>query len=284
MTPVPGTLGIIAGGGDLPLRVAEAASRAGRPVFVAILDGYGEPEAFAGVPHATFRWGQAARMLAALREAGVRQIMLAGRVTRPSLLSLRPEASSMALLSRIGRAAFRGDDSILTAVIGVLREDGFEILGAQEVLDDLLPHPGLLAGPEPDATARDDIRRGIEVCRALGVADVGQGCVVQQGLVLAVEAIEGTDAMLARAAGLRREGPGGVLVKCVKPGQSRLADLPTIGAETVRGAVAAGLRGLAIEADGTIVMDRPGTIAAAQAAGLFILAFEAETILKDTQP
>lgn len=284
MTPPGGTLGVIAGGGDLPLRVAQAATRAGRPVFVAVLDGHGDAAAFANVPHATFRWGQAARMLTTLKDAGVRQIVLAGRVTRPSLLSLRPEASSMALLSRIGRAAFRGDDSILTAVMGVLREDGFEVLGAQDVLDDLLPHPGLLAGPAPDALALEDIRRGIAVCRALGVADVGQGCVVQQGLVLAVEAIEGTDAMLARAAGLGREGPGGVLVKCVKPGQSRLADLPTIGAETVRGAAAAGLRGLAIEADGTIVMDRPGTAAAAEAAGLFILAFEAETILREHQP
>lgn len=278
------TLGIIAGGGDLPLRVAEAAAAAGRPVFVAVLEGQGDPATFARFPHGVFRWGLAARMLDALRGAGARQIVLAGHVTRPSLLSLRPDAAGLSLLSRIGRAAFRGDDSILTAVMRVLREDGFEILGAQQVLDDLLPGAALLTAAAPDAFARADIRRGIEVCRALGAADIGQGCVVQQGLVLAVEAIEGTDAMLARAGTLRREGPGGVLVKCVKPGQSRLADLPTIGPATVHAAVAAGLKGLAIEADGTIVMDRPGTIAAADAAGLFILAFDADTILREHQP
>ncbi len=131
-----------------------------------------------------------------------------------------------------------------------------------------------MAGPAPDDLARADIQRGLEVCRALGAVDVGQGCVIQQGLVLAVEAIEGTDAMLARAGGLRREGPGGVLVKALKPGQSRLADLPTIGPRTVDGAQNAGLRGLAFEAGGTILLERDATIARAAAAGIFLLAFD----------
>ena len=276
-------LGIIAGGGDLPLRVAEAAAAAGRPVHVVVLEGQGDPGAFSAFPHVVLRFGLAATMLRWLREAGARQIVLADRVTRPSILSLRPDGAGMSLLSRIGRAAFRGDDSILSAVIRVLREDGFEVLGAQHVLEDLLPPPGLLAGEAPGEAAHADIARGVAVCRALGAVDVGQACVVQQGLVLAVEAIEGTDAMLARSAALRRDGPPGVLVKCVKPGQSRLADLPTIGPATVRGAAAAGLAGLAFEANGTIVMDRAGTLAAARAAGLFVLAFDAETVLKETE-
>lgn len=279
----PGTLGIVAGGGDLPLKVAEAAQRAGRPVYVAVIDGSGETAPYAHLPHAAWRWGQAAGLLRHMRDMGITQLVLAGRVRRPTLRSVRPEAGTVSLVARIGRAMFGGDDAIIGAAMRILREEGFEILGAQQVLTDLLPKPALLAGPEPDATARDDIRRGIAICRALGEVDVGQGCIVQQGLVLAVEAIEGTDAMIARAGTLKRDAPGGVLVKCVKPGQSRLADLPTIGPATVRGAAAAGLRGLAIEADGTIVMDRPGTIAAADEAGLFILAFDAQTFLKDTQ-
>jgi len=107
--------------------------------------------------------------------------------------------------------------------------------------------------------------------RALGAVDVGQGCVVQQGIALAVEAAEGTDAMLARCASLAREGPGGVLVKLVKPGQDRRADLPTIGPATVAGAVGAQLRGVAFEAGGTILAEREATIAAADVAGLFLL-------------
>ena len=116
-----------------------------------------------------------------------------------------------------------------------------------------------------------DIRRGIAVARALGAVDVGQGCVVQQGIVLAVEAAEGTDAMLARCAALARPGRGGVLVKLVKPGQDRRADLPTIGPETLRGAAEAGLRGVAFEAGGTILAERDAAVAAADAAGLFLL-------------
>ncbi|MBR0658786.1 UDP-2,3-diacylglucosamine diphosphatase LpxI domain-containing protein [Neoroseomonas oryzicola] len=274
MSPPEGPLGIIAGGGGLPVRVAEAVAASGRPVAVAVLDGHGDPEAFAAFPSQAFRWGLAAQMLAWLKGHGVRQVVLAGTVSRPSLLSLRPDAAGMKLLARIGKAAFTGDDSILRAVMKVLAEDGFEVVGAQQVLAGLLPSAALLAGPAPDDLARADIQRGLAVCRALGAADVGQGCVVQQGLVLAVEAIEGTDAMLDRCGALRRDGPGGVLVKCVKPGQSRLADLPTIGPRTVEGAVAAGLRGLAFEADGTILLDRETTIARAAAAGLFLLAFD----------
>ena len=148
------------------------------------------------------------------------------------------------------------------------------VVGVQELLDDLLQKPGLLAGALPDAVARSDIARGIAVAAALGAVDVGQSVVVQQGLVLGVEGVEGTDALLARCGDLRREGPGGVLVKRVKPGQSRLVDLPTIGPRTIAEAAASGLRGVAFEAEGTILVDRAATVAAAEAAGLFLLAFD----------
>jgi hypothetical protein len=277
-------LGIIAGGGLLPVRVAEAVAASGRPVVVAVLDGHGDAAAYPRFPAQAFRWGLAATMLAWLKGHGVRQVVLAGTVSRPSVLSLRPDAAGVKLLARIGRAAFTGDDSILRAVMKVLAEDGFEVLGAQQVLGGLLPPAALLAGPAPDDLARADIQRGLAVCRALGAVDVGQGCVVQQGLVLAVEAIEGTDAMLARAGGLNRDGPGGVLVKALKPGQSRLADLPTIGPRTVEGAREAGLRGLAFEAGGTILLERETTIARAEAAGLFLLAFDPAEFSEGTTP
>lgn len=122
-----------------------------------------------------------------------------------------------------------------------------------------------------------DIVRGVAVVRALGAADVGQACVVQQGIVLALEAIEGTDAMLARAGALARPGPGGVLVKLVKPGQDRRADLPAIGPGTVLAAAAAGLRGIAFEAGGTILTDRPALVQAADDARLFLIGIDPET-------
>ncbi|MBV1798326.1 LpxI family protein [Siccirubricoccus sp. G192] len=278
-------LGILAGGGELPLHVARTALAAGRPVFVVALAGWADPAAWAGIPHVLERPGAAGRILARLRAEGVRQLVMIGQAQRPSMLGLRPDAAGARLLARIGRAFFAGDDGLLRAVARVLEEEGFDIQAAHAVLQDILPPPGLLTRAVPDAASRADIARGIAVVQALGAVDVGQGAVVQQGLVLGVEAIEGTDALLARCGGLRREGPGGVLVKLVKPGQDRRLDLPTVGPVTIRGAIAAGLAGIAIEAEGTILVDRAATVAAADAAGLFLLAFRPEEFQpKETSP
>ncbi|HME26140.1 MAG TPA: UDP-2,3-diacylglucosamine diphosphatase LpxI [Acetobacteraceae bacterium] len=264
-------LGILAGGGRLPGQVAAAARAAGRNVFLIGLEGFADPAVLAPWPHEVVRMLAAGRILAALREHGCRELVLVGPVRRPSLLDLRPDAEGARILARIGRAAFAGDDGLLAAVVRVFAEEGFRVLGVHEVLDEALGPVGLLSRTAPDAVAMADIRRGIAVARALGAIDVGQGCVVQQGIVLAVEAAEGTDAMLARCASLARPGRGGVLVKLVKPGQDRRADLPTVGPETLRGAAGASLRGVAFEAGGTILAERDATIAVADAAGLFLL-------------
>jgi UDP-2,3-diacylglucosamine hydrolase len=267
-------LGILAGGGPLPGQVARAAQAAGRPVFLVGFEGFAEPAVIGGFPHAYARLGAAGRILALLRENRCRDLVLVGPVRRPSLLDLRPDGEGARILARIGRAAFGGDDGLLAAVVRVLGEEGFTVLGAHDVLTEALGPAGQLGRLAPDAQAMSDIRRGVEVTRALGAVDVGQGCIVQQGIVLAVEAIEGTDAMLARAAGLARPGLGGVLVKLVKPGQERRADLPTIGPGTLEHAAAAGLRGVAFEAGGTLITDRAGCIAAADRAGLFLIGIE----------
>jgi len=265
------TLGILAGGGQLPGQVAAAARAAGRSVFLIGLEGFADPAVLAPWPHEFVRILAAGRILAALREHGCQDLVLVGPVRRPSLLDLRPDAESARILARIGRAAFAGDDGLLAAVVRVFAEEGFCVLGAHEILAEALGPAGLLSHAAPDAVALADIRRGVLVARALGAIDVGQGCVVQQGIVLAVEAAEGTDAMLARCAALAAPGRGGVLVKLVKPGQDRRADLPTVGPETLRGAAGAGLRGVAFEAGGTILAERDATVAVADAAGLFLL-------------
>ncbi|HEY0206407.1 MAG TPA: UDP-2,3-diacylglucosamine diphosphatase LpxI [Acetobacteraceae bacterium] len=269
-------LGIIAGGGPFPGRVAAAAQAAGRPVFIIALRGYAEPAVIARFPHAAVRLGAAAEILENLRAHGCTDLVLVGPVRRPSFMDLRPDAEGARIMARIGRAAFAGDDGLLAAVVRVLGEEGFRVLGAHEVLTEAVGPSGVIGRVEPDAAAMADVGRGAQVVRALGQVDVGQGCVVQQGIVLAVEAIEGTDAMLSRAAALARPGPGGVLVKLVKPGQDRRTDLPTIGPRTVTAAAAAGLRGIAYEAGGTLVTDRAGCIAAADAAGLFLLGVAAD--------
>ena len=283
----PPRLGLVAGAGLMPLRVADAARRAGREVFAVLVEGFADPAAWRHVPHVVLPLGAIGRMLAALRRAGSQDLVLAGRIRRPSLLSLGLDAEGARLAARLGRhALFGGDDALLTAILAAVREQGFRPLGPQEVFSELLIEAGCPTRAQPDAEARADIRRGIAVARQLGLADAGQGCVVQQGLVLALEAIEGTDAMIARAGTLRREGPGGVLVKLVKPQQTALLDLPAIGPATLRAAAEAGLRGLAVEARrdghvGTIVVDRDATICEADAAGLFLAAIDVDRFLHD---
>lgn len=269
-----GTLGIIAGGGMMPLRVAAAARAAGREVFLLGLEGFAQPAQFGAYPHATARIGAAGRILDLLRAHNVRDVVLIGSIRRPGFFDLRPDAEGAKVLARIGRAAFAGDDGLLAAVIRVLGEMGFNVVGAHDVLSEVVAPRGLLTRAAPDAVALSDIARGIAVARKLGEADAGQGCVVQQGLVLAVEAIEGTDAMLRRSADLRRDGPGGVLVKVVKPGQERRADLPTLGANTVTEAAAAGLRGIAFEAGGAMLAERAEAVALADRHGMFLLGID----------
>ena len=278
MTQAP--VGIIAGGGWLPAALAAGLAAQGRSVFLVGIEGHADPAVLALYPHTMLRLGAAGAILEALRRAGCQDLVLLGTVRRPSLAALRPDAAAARILARLGRAFFAGDDGLLAAVIRVLGEEGFTVRGAQDLLPGLLAPPGPLTRARPDAEAEADIARGIAVVRALGAADVGQGCVVQQGLVLAVEAIEGTDAMLARAGALARPGPGGVLVKLIKPGQDRRADLPTLGPATIEAAAAAGLRGIAYAAHATLIADREALIRAADEAGLFLLGLDPDTLTK----
>ncbi|HET7594033.1 MAG TPA: UDP-2,3-diacylglucosamine diphosphatase LpxI [Stellaceae bacterium] len=263
-------LGILAGGGELPLRLIEACRAAERGVFVLAFEGAADPAVAAGVPHAWIRLGAAGEALRLLREQRVEEIVLAGGVKRPSLLSLRPDWRAAKFLARVGYRAL-GDDGLLKAIIREFEGEGFRVVGADAILGSAVAPVGPLGRHVPDAQAEDDIALGFRIVRALGALDIGQAAVVQQGLVLGVEAIEGTDALLARCANLRREGPGGVLVKAPKPGQERRADLPTIGPRTVEAAAAAGLRGIAIEAGASLVIDRAALVAAADRTGLFVV-------------
>lgn len=262
----------------MPFQVAAAARAAGRAVFVIGLEGFVDRTLLPAWPHEIIRMGATGRILSALRAHGCQDIVMIGPVRRPGLRDLRPDGEGTKILARLGRAFFAGDDGILAAVIKIFGEEGFRVIGAHEVLHEALAPAGLLTRLAPDAGAMADIERGIAVARALGAVDVGQGCVVQQGFVLAVEAVEGTDAMLARCGLLARSGSGGVLVKLVKPGQDRRADLPTLGAATVAAAAAAGLRGIAFEAGGAILVDRAATVSAADKAGLFLLGLRPEQI------
>jgi DUF1009 family protein len=263
-------LGIVAGNGGLPLRLIENCRAAGRDVFVLAIEGEAEPEIVRGVPHAWCRVGAAATGLALLRENRVTELVLAGGIRRPSLLSLRPDRRAATLFARIGYRAL-GDNGLLAAVVAELEHEGFRVIGADQLLGPEIAHEGPLGAIRPNEQSKADIEHGLRVAETLGALDIGQAVIVQQGLVLGVEAIEGTDELLRRCAALSREGLGGVLIKIEKPGQERRADQPTIGPRTIELAAETGLLGIAVEANATIILDRHEVIRAADRAGLFVI-------------
>jgi DUF1009 family protein len=263
-------LGIVAGGGGLPRRLVESCRTAGRDVFVLALEGAADPAALRDVPHAWCRIGAASNGLALLRENNVTELVLAGSIRRPSLAALRPDWRAAKLFARIGYRAL-GDDGLLSAIVEELELEGFRVIGADQLFEEALAPEGPLGKISPDAQAAADIEHGFRVTRSLGALDIGQAVIVQQGLVLGVEAIEGTDELLRRCGPLRREGSGGVLVKAEKPGQESRADRPTIGIQTVALAAETGLRGIAVEAHATIVLDRAAVACAADRARLFVV-------------
>ena len=271
----PPKLGIIAGGGALPARLAAAAKAAGRAVFVVMLDGHANDPTLESYPQTTLRLGAAAKILDAMRAEDCVDIVLAGKVARPSFSAMRPDWRATKLLMKVGMKAL-GDDGLLRLVGQELEREGFRLIGAHEILTDLAVEEGVIGTVQPDEQAMNDAKHGLSVARILGQADVGQGCVVQQGLVLALEAIEGTDEMLRRSALYKREGVGGVLVKSAKPQQDKRLDLPAIGLKTIEESHKAGLRGIALLAGGTMIIDREAVLARADALGMFIVGLRAD--------
>jgi UDP-2,3-diacylglucosamine hydrolase len=272
-----GPLGIICGGGAIPLAVAAAVSRRGRRVVLFALRGFVDAQAVAAYPHCWIAVGQFGRFRRLARAEGCRDLVLVGGLVRPAIHQVRLDWATLVAMPRIIRAFRGGDDHLLTGIGRILEGDGFRLLGAHEVAPDIVAPAGALGRHRPDAYAARDIARGFEMLAALSPFDVGQAAVVGRGHILAVEAAEGTDAMLQRIVALREAGRigvprgVGVLVKAPKQRQDRRFDLPSIGPDTVLHAARAGLAGVAIVAGGTIVAEPQRLIEAADASGLFVL-------------
>lgn len=271
-------LGIVAGGGALPAALAAHLAASGAPYYVARITPFADP-VLSAHPGGDFALGEMGARFAALKAAGCAQVVIIGIVKRPDFSDLNPDGVMLSLMPRFIAAGQAGDDGLLREVVAVFEEQGFAIVGAEAVLGELLAPAGPLGAHSPSQSAEADIAKAAALVADLGRWDIGQGAVVCEGLVLAVEAQEGTDAMLARVAQLPAPVRGdakarrGVLVKRPKPQQERRVDLPVIGVETIHRAAAAGLAGVAVEAGGALLSDRAGLIAAADAAGLFVHGF-----------
>lgn len=282
MDPAGGTLGIIAGGGELPLAIARAAEADGRTVFVLALSGMANPSDVAGFPHAFASLGELGKAIRVLKEAGCSEVTLAGKVARPEFSKLKLDPRGALALPRVMAAALKGDDALLRALVAIFEKEGMRVIGSADAACGLVAPLGPLGKFSPAPQHDADILHAIRVVVALGTLDIGQAAVVCEGLVLAVEAAEGTDAMLARVATLpgalrgTPKSPKGVLVKAAKPNQERRVDLPVIGVRTVELVSAAGLSGIAVEGGAALVMNRAQVTEAADRLGLFIFGFAPE--------
>ncbi len=267
----PRRIGILAGGGELPLEIAKLAAARGHSIQIIALEGEADGD-FSGFPVVTLNWGKFGRIVKTLRAAGVEDVIMAGRVKRPVIRKIRPDFGLIKALGTVIKiVTSSGDDNLLRAVLQCFESYGFRVIGAADAAPELLINQGVQGAVALSASAGKSIKRGFETVRVMGPHDVGQAVVVADGRVEAIEAAEGTDAMLDRVAEQRRGGRrGGVLVKRPKPGQELRVDMPAIGPETVRRAAAAGLDGVVVLAGQALIVSREETLRAADQAGLFV--------------
>ncbi len=272
---IDGPLGIIAGRGPLPCVVAASAAARGLHLHIVAIRGETR-EDIERFPHTWIKWGEIGKMFSALDKNGCGDLVIIGGVNRPDLANVKFDLGALKTLPFLLSLGKGGDDHVLSRIVRFFENKGYRVHGAGDVAPELLAGVGRLGDKAPSVEEKADMDMAFDLVRALGRFDVGQAAVVVKGHVLAVEAAEGTDAMLQRCAELRKSGRArgaltGVLVKAPKPGQEERIDMPTIGPETMRLAAAAGLSGLAVAAGQVLMAERSETIAAANANRLFLV-------------
>lgn len=261
-------VGLIAGNGRFPILFVRTARAAGVEVVVVAHEGETLPELAAEADGITWiKVGQLGTIIDTFQRAGVERVVMAGGIRKEALLEhFAPDERGMQFLSRLTAL---GDDTLLRGVATELESEGIHVVESTLFLESLLAPAGALTTRQPDDEQWKDIRYGIEVAKGVGRWDIGQSVVIKSRIVLAVEAIEGTDVTIRRAG-----RPGAVVVKVSKPGQDMRFDVPAVGPQTVEVCAAAQIAVLALEAGKTLLLDKEELLAAAEAAGLVIVGVE----------
>lgn len=275
-------VGIIAGGGSLPVEIARALARQGKLPFIVMAAGEVDRIAdFEPYEQATLRLEDVGSLLPILKQHHVTHLVTAGHITRrPRLSAMRLNLGLLAWLPSLFVGVTRGDDTVLKLFVRRIERSGIKVVGAHEIVPELVAAEGLLTKAAPRKADWRDIEAAHAAAKAIGALDIGQAAVAVGGRAIALEGVEGTDGLLERTRELRGHGrlagrKRGVLVKCAKPGQELRADLPSIGPLTVEAAHAAGLAGIAVEAGRSLVLEGPATIGRANALGLFVIGLPA---------
>lgn len=275
-------VGIIAGGGSLPVEVAAGLAEGGHQPVIILIEGQADRQSdLSSYEHESLALEDIGALVALLRRRQISHLVLAGEIKRrPRLVDMRPSLSLLAVIPSVVMALARGDDGLLKILTRGLEARGVKVVGAHEVVPRLVATEGPLTRALPRKSDWRDIEAAHAAAKAIGALDIGQAAIAIGGRAIALEGIEGTSGLLDRTKQLRGHGrlagkTRGVLVKCAKPGQELRADLPSIGPQTVEAAHAAGLAGIAIEAGRSLILEGPIVVARANALGLFVVGLPA---------
>ena len=270
-------IGLVAGSGDLPREIIDACYAEKREIFVIALENEADEVSISHAPHEWVGVGQVGKWTKILKKKGINNIVLAGKVRRPKLSDLKLDFSGTRLLSRIIGSKNQGDNVLFMTIIRHLEQSGFNIMGIDKAFKSILTPFGLLTEEKPDQRAIDDIKVGVNAAKLLGQADIGQSVVVQRGVVLGVEAVEGTDSLISRAGDLKDiSSKGPILIKMKKPNQDTRIDLPTVGINTIENAYKNGIRGIALESEGALIVNRKAFISRANQLDIFVVGIDSE--------
>lgn len=268
-------LAVIAGRGDLPKSVVTAAQQDGNLTSIIALQGFANSQDYKGAK--VLRIGEFGGIIKYLKQNKISHICFCGNVDRPEFSSIKPDLKAMFYLPGTMKAAKKGDDALLRHLMGLFEKEGFEVVSPQTVCAPLLMVEGMLGAVQMADIHREDALGACHIAQSIGALDIGQGAIVSKGVTLAVEAQEGTDAMIMRVSALPKALRGtednrcGVLAKMVKPIQDQRVDLPVIGLTTIENVSAAGLAGIVLEANGAFVLDKEAVIKLADENGIFVL-------------
>ncbi len=274
-------LGILAGAGLLPEQLIQSCKKNDIEVFVVGFIGQTPEKLKQGNKHLWTGLGSVGQIFKTLRAENIKDIVFAGSIKRPSLFEIKPDFKGLEILTKIGLKSL-GDNELLTNLKNELHAEGFTVHGAHEFAQDMIAKEGILGAYEPQPKDTPIIKKGIEIAHELGRLDIGQAVVLQQDLILGLEAIEGTDELIKRCKTLKKSGRGPVLVKMCKPQQDKALDLPTIGPDTIKNAINSGFCGIVIQAKASIVLNAQEIADLADKNGLFVLAIDPETYQDQT--
>lgn len=264
-------LGIIAGGGALPREVIKACIDNERDIFVIAYEGETDVLSIAKVPHIWLGVGSVGKAVKQLKKEGVKDVLLVGKINRPSFSKLRLDLGGASLLKKILSHNAKGDNVLFNTIIEHLEDKGFAVKGVDELFPQLLADTGVLGEVQPSKLIQSDITLATRIANVIGKEDIGQAVVVHDGVVLGVEAVEGTDKLIARCGEVRKDKEGGVLVKLKKPHQDTRVDLPTIGLQTIENVHKAGLKAIAVEAGAAIIVDKDAVITRADQLNIVVM-------------